>query len=171
MNNVAAVLGKVQDLTDQLQNRITPIIHQQAKVSDIVAAFANAPHSRIVYVVDNNEVLQGVITLGRIVRHVLVHYHDSSLDKKSLFSLAIAEKAEDFMQPESIRIDPQDDLETVLGEMIEHDVAELPVVDAEGKIIEDITIIDIISYYHKIKGSRYLDTHNHNDNHNDNSSG
>lgn len=162
MKDKPTPLGKVQDLINRLHNREPPVIYSQAKVSQIVEAFAQAPHSRIVYVVGNDKKLQGIITLGRVVRHVLVHYHDSSLDPRSVFNLALAEQAGDFMQPESIRIRLDDDLDAVLGEMIEHDVAELPVVDAEGRMLQDITMVDIIDYYRKVRGSHYLNNHNGN---------
>ena len=159
MKNDKSPLGKVVDLIGIINDRVLPIIHAENKISEIVTAFTNAPHSRIIYVVDQQNVLQGIITLGRIVRHVLVHYHACDLDRRSVFTLALAEKAADFMQPESIRITKDDNLEKVLEQMIEHDVVELPVVDELGRLVHDITMVDIMNYYHKVRGSQYLNNH------------
>ncbi len=65
-----------------------------------------------------------------------------------------------FMQPESIRVQPDDLTEDVLSSMIEHDVAELPVVDENGVLGGDVTMVNITGYYGEVKGSHYPDNHN-----------
>lgn len=94
-------LGKIADLLEVLKQREIPVVHERATVSEIVDAFVRSHHSRVLYVVDNEGRLRGVISLGNYVRHVFFLYHGPQIDTRSLISMVVSETAEHFMQREA----------------------------------------------------------------------
>ncbi|MBW2331006.1 MAG: CBS domain-containing protein, partial [Deltaproteobacteria bacterium] len=87
---------------EELKQRKIPVVHERATVSEIVDAFVVSHHSRILYVVDDEGRLRGVISLGNLVRHVFLLYHGPSIDTGSLISMVVSETAEHFMQREPL---------------------------------------------------------------------
>jgi len=145
-------LGKIADLLEQLKQRKVPVVPKRATVSEIIDAFAASDHSRILYVVDDELRFIGVLSLGNMIRHVFFHYHDPSIDSRSLISMVVSETAGDFMQREPIFAIHSEDIEDVLQRMIDHNVKEIPILDDEKRVIADLTIVDLLEYYKSVKG-------------------
>jgi CBS domain-containing protein len=145
-------LGKIADLVERLKQRKVPVVPKRATVSEIIDAFAASDHSRILYVVDDEGSFRGVLSLGNMIRHVFFHYHDPSIDSRSLVSMVVSETAGDFMQKEPMVTMLSDDVEAVLQRMIDHNVKEIPILDDEKRVIADLTIVDLLKHYKCIKG-------------------
>lgn len=146
-------LGKIADLVAQLKQRKIPVVHKRATVNEIIDAFAASDHSRILYVVDDELKFRGVISLGNMIRHVFFHYHDPSIDSRSLVSMVVSETAGDFMQREPMFALYSEDVEDVLQHMIDHNIKEIPILDDEERVVADLTIVDLLKYYKSVKGS------------------
>ncbi|MCD6388525.1 MAG: CBS domain-containing protein [Desulfobulbaceae bacterium] len=140
----------IGDLLPELREREIPLVPEEAGVKEIVEAFSSACHSRLLYVVDDNGRLQGVISLGHMVRHVFFHYHDSCPHIQNISSMAIAETARDFMQREPLAATLSDEVEEVLGRMIKHNVKEVPVVDEGQRVVGDLTMVDLLQHHEYI---------------------
>jgi len=145
-------LGKIADLLEQLKQRKLPVVLKQATVSEIIDAFAASDHSRVLYVVDDEWRFTGVLSLGNMIRHVFFHYHDPSIDSRSLVSMVVSETAGDFMQREPMFTIHSEDVEHVLQRMIDRNVKEIPILDDEKRVIADLTIVDLLKYYKSVKG-------------------
>ena len=145
-------LGKIADLVERLKQRKIPVVSKRATVSEIIDAFAASDHSRILYVVDDEGSFRGVLSLGNMIRHVFFHYHDPSIDSRSLISMVVSETAGDFMQKEPMVAMLSDDVEAVLQRMIDHNVKEIPILDDEKRVVADLTIVDLLKHYKCIKG-------------------
>ncbi len=145
-------LGKIADLVERLKERKVPVVPKRATVSEIIDAFAASDHSRILYVVDDEGSFRGVLFLGNMIRHVFFHYHDPSIDSRSLVSMVVSETAGDFMQKEPMVTMLSDDVEAVLQRMIDHNVKEIPILDDEKRVVADLTIVDLLKHYKRIKG-------------------
>jgi len=145
-------LGKIADLLEQLKQRKLPVVPKQATVSEIIDAFAASDHSRVLYVVDDEWRFIGVLSLGNMIRHVFFHYHDPSIDSRSLVSMVVSETAGDFMQREPMFTIHSEDVEDVIQRMIDRNVKEIPILDDEKRVIADLTIIDLLKYYKSVKG-------------------
>jgi CBS domain-containing protein len=145
-------LGKIADLVERLKQRKVPVVPKRATVSEIIDAFAASDHSRILYVVDDEGSFRGVLSLGNMIRHVFFHYHDPSIDSRSLVSMVVSETAGDFMQKEPMVAMLSDDVEAVLQRMIDHNVKEIPILDDEKRVVADLTIVDLLKHYKCIKG-------------------
>jgi CBS domain-containing protein len=145
-------LGKIADLVERLKERKVPVVPKGATVSEIIDAFAASDHSRILYVVDDEGRFRGILSLGNMIRHVFFHYHDPSIDSRSLVSMVVSETAGDFMQKEPMVTMLSDDVEAVLQRMIDHNVKEIPILDDEKRVVADLTIVDLLKHYKCIKG-------------------
>jgi CBS domain-containing protein len=145
-------LGKIADLVERLKERKVPVVPKRATVSEIIDAFAASDHSRILYVVDDEGRFRGILSLGNMIRHVFFHYHDPSIDSRSLVSMVVSETAGDFMQKEPMVTMLSDDVEAVLQRMIDHNVKEIPILDDEKRVVADLTIVDLLKHYKCIKG-------------------
>jgi CBS domain-containing protein len=139
-------LGKIADLLEQLKQRKLPVVSKRATVSEIIDAFAVSHHSRVLYVVDDEWRFIGVLSLGNMIRHVFFHYHDPSIDSRSLVSMVVSETAGDFMQREPMFAIHSEDVEDVIQRMIDRNVKEIPILDDEKRVIADITIVDLLKY-------------------------
>jgi len=150
MNGARDGLGKVADLMKTINDRPIPAVSANASTASIVDSFAGRRHSRIVYVLDEEDRLCGVISLGSLVRHVFFHYHDDSMDMPGIISMAIAETARDFMRRDPLSTTPSEGLEQVLERMIAHNIKEIAVLDERGRVLADLTLVDILERYQSV---------------------
>ena len=145
-------LGKIADFVEDLQQRKIPKVNEDASVSEILDAFVESNHSRIVYVVDDQERLKGIISLGNLIRHVFFLYHDTDINSSHLISMAVSETAKDFMLDKMFFALTSDDVESVLKRMIKQNIKEIAILDDEKRIIADFTMIDLLKHYKNAKG-------------------
>jgi CBS domain-containing protein len=146
-------LGKITDLMGELKQREIPVVSEGATVGAIVDAFVRSHHSRILYVVDAEKRLIGVISLGNLVRHVFFLYHGPQIDSRHIISMGVSETAEHFMQREPLFTGVSEDLEEVLQSMMKHNVKEIAVVDDEKRVVADLTMVDLLKHYKSVKGA------------------
>jgi CBS domain-containing protein len=149
-------LGKISDFLEKLQQRNIPKVNEDASLSEILDAFVDSDYSRIVYVVDNQERLKGIISLGNLIRHVFFLYHDTDISSRHLISMAVSETAKDLMLEKTLFALTSDDVESVLKRMIKHNVKEIAILDDEKRIIADLTMIDLLEHYKNAKGDILL---------------
>ena len=140
----------IGDLLPELRERTIPLVREEAGVRQIIEAFCSSCHARLLYVVDDGGRLQGVISLGHLVRHVFFHYHNSYIHTQNISSLAVAETARDFMQREPLAATLSDEVEEVLDRMIKHNVKEIPVVDEGQRVVGDLTMVDLLQHHEYI---------------------
>ena len=145
--------GKVADFLEESKPRHVPKVKEQDGVSELIDAFVQSDHSRIIYVVDDQERLKGIISLGNLVRHFFFHYHDTHIDSRHLISMAVSETAKDFMHENALVAQVTDDVEDVLKRMIKNNVKEIAIVDSDHRVIADLTIIDLLKYYKRFTDS------------------
>jgi len=144
-------IGTAQDLLVYIGNRPCPSVQEDASIETAVEALSQSVYSHIVYVTDETQVLQGVITEETLVKYLFIHYHDDMLDTRALISRALSEQASDLMRNERLKAVSSDDLDFILEEMIACKVDEVPVLDEDGRMLGDITMKDIIRYHRYMK--------------------
>lgn len=144
-------IGTARDLLVYIGNRPWPSVQENASIEDAVEALSQSVYSHIVYVTNETQILQGVITEEILVKYLFIHYHDDMLDTRALISRALSEQASDLMRNERLKAVASDDLDFILEEMIASKVDEVPVLDESGRMLGDITMKDIIRYHRYIK--------------------
>ena len=149
-------IGKVADFLKESKPRRIPKVKEHAGVSELIEAFVQSHHSRIVYVVDDQERLKGIISLGNLVRHFFFHYHDTHIDSRHLISMAVSETAKDFMHENALFALVTDEVEDVLKRMIKNNIKEIAILDSQKRVIADLTIIDLLKHYKRCTGKDLL---------------
>lgn len=138
--------GKIRDLLTGIKERILPLVSEEATVDEIINAYSRSSHSRLVYVVDKEKRLTGIISLGSLLRHVFFHYHKDCIDTRNLISMAVSDQARDFIEKEPVMARLSEDVKIVLQRMIRHNIKEIPVVDEKMRVIADLTMVDILQH-------------------------
>lgn len=138
--------ASVADLTDTVGSRDLPLVGPDAGVSEIIAAFDRARHARLIYVVDTKQHILGVISLGNVAKHLLFHLNETAIDNLHLVNMALAERAEDYIDRPTIYARPADNIDQILKKMLKAGIKEVPVIDSTGKLVADLTLVDIFKY-------------------------
>jgi len=137
----------VADMVALLPERLLPVIAEGAAAGEVVNGFADFQHSRLLYVLDAEGRLAGVISLGRMIRHVLNSYHEPRIHSRHLLNLLGSKTAFHLMQKETVSARLSEDLEKVLRRMIDNNIKEIPILDENSKVVADLTMVDILKYY------------------------
>ena len=123
--------------------RVTPqadLVNIEASIEDIIEKVSENPASRSVYVVDDKELLVGIISVKEILNIMGAKY----LKKRSV-AIAhgiLAKTAADIMRDPEFVI-PDDDLEVALKLSVMHGIEDLPVVD-KGKVVGNLDCFELI---------------------------
>lgn len=104
---------------------------------------ARNPHARGIYVVDNNGMVQGYLSLGVLIRHVIASRHKPHFHVRTLLSMITAKKVSDLMEKDIVVARENDTIEAVLDMMVVRNIKQVPLVDGEQKIIAVVSILDL----------------------------
>ncbi len=139
--------GTLVQLLDFIGLRPLPKVREDASIVEAIKVLQQSPHSTLVYVLDANRRLLGVITQEALVQWLFVHYHDDALTAHTLIRHAVSETARDLARNERLTARIEDAIEQVLEDMIASKLDEVAVVDDDGRLLGDITMKDFIGYY------------------------
>ena len=139
-------LCTVATLLESLPTRKLPLIAAAASIEEVVEAMLRFSHSRLLYVIDQDERLVGTISLGRLIRNVYYHNRIPQIHSRAIISMLTATSAEDIMQTSPITTTMTEEIAKVLRRMIELNIKEIAVVNNEKRVIGDLTIIDLLRF-------------------------
>ena len=137
---------KISELAAILKKRKLPLIHEDADIREVIDAMIRYECYRLLYVVDSNKKLTGVISLGVLSRHVFSPSHEPQIHPRFLISMITADKAKDIMQKNTLFTTEEEKVEIVLKKMIKRNVKEIPVLDREKRVVADFTIMDLLRF-------------------------
>ncbi len=126
------------------KNRHVALISQETPIPELAKAIEWHRHSRQLYVVDGQEHLLGNITLGRLVMYVFASSHGSNMNPRHVLELITCKTAGDLMTEGTVSARMEDEVGEVLERMVAGNVDEVPVVDDEGRVVADLTMIDLL---------------------------
>jgi Mg/Co/Ni transporter MgtE len=118
-------------------------ISGECKLDEASEQVTRNPQIRGIYVVDNQERLQGYLSLGVLIRHVIASRHRPQFHVRSLLSMITAKKITDLMERDIVCAHPYDTIESVLDRMVFRNIKQVPVVDEEHRIITVVSILDL----------------------------
>ncbi len=136
----------VSELVATLKKRSLPLIHEKANIKEVVDAMISFEHSRLLYVVDDDKKLTGIISLGALSRHIFSPSHEPQIHPRFLINMITAETAKDIMQKNTLFTTEEEKVEIVLKKMIKRNVKEIPVLDREKRVVADFTIMDLLRF-------------------------
>ncbi len=144
--------AKIRTLLPCISKRALPIVREGISIQDVIKAMIEFEHSRILYVVNEQEQLTGVISLGILVRQVFAPSHEPQIHARSLVGMITAETAKDIMQTKPIFAHKEEEVGSVLKKMIESNVKEIPIVDEARKLLGNLTMIDLLKFLSNSSG-------------------
>ncbi len=134
---------KIGDVLHKIGNLPYLTIHIDCTLEEASRKIADVGHLRTIYVVGHEERLQGILSLGELIRSLISAGHKPHFHARSLLTRITAKKAADIMDKYVVYARKEDDPNSVLERMIDNHIKEIPVVDENKKIIANIGIIDL----------------------------
>lgn len=137
---------KVSELVDTVGERQAPTVSSQASLREAVETFERQRHTRVLYVVDETERIVGILTAGSLLRHAETYGLTPQIHARRIPALLSGDTVEQIMIHHPITIKRSDTVGVAVRRMSETGAKELPVVDKNGRVTADLTIIDILYY-------------------------
>lgn len=135
---------KIREITIQLGGRDIPTVLETSLIEDVIKTMSRFLHSHLVYVVNERDELTGTISLGSIIRQVLCHKYEPKVHPRMLLGMVTHETAKDIMLKKPVVALEEEEVELVIKRMIDANVKEIAVINDEGQIIADVTMIDLL---------------------------
>ena len=128
----------------------TVIVGEGNTILEVLEKMLTEKEERVVYVVDEDNRLQGIITTGKLAQHFFHEeispsrgFHPSS----SILHYLTAEQAKDIMERDVVYCTEEETLESAVAKMFGKRVKKtIPVVDNEMHIVDALNIITIMEY-------------------------
>jgi len=139
---------KIRDLMQRIEGREVPAVFQDSTIEDVIEKIVRFPHARLVYVTDRDERLMGTITVGSLLRHLFPYHYEGRIHGRGILRYITAQKAKDLMDTHDIHATSDEEVDEVLERMAKSGVKEMAIVDEKGRILADITAVDLLRYYH-----------------------
>lgn len=127
------------------------VVPENTPIQEVIRRFAEQPELRGIFVVDSAKRLTGVITRTDLLAWASIAFGPPGLQSRFSFrrlvQLANATTAKEACHPHShlAAVSPNDGLDEALGRMVAHDLIDVPVVDAKGKILGDLRLTQILA--------------------------
>jgi len=134
---------KIGDVLHKIGNLPYLTIHIDCTLEEASRKIADVGHLRTIYVIGPEGRLQGILSLGELIRSLISAGHKPHFHARSLMARITAKKAADIMDKYVVCARKEDDPNSVLERMIDNHIKEIPVVDEDKKIIANIGIIDL----------------------------
>jgi CBS domain-containing protein len=134
---------KIGEIVKLVKEREVPTVAETSSLEAVLNTMHSFQHSRLVYVVNEKKKLTGTISLDMLVRHILPHKFEPRIHPRRLLEMVTHEIARDIMLKNPLTATEDEDVELVLKRMIDANTKEIAVLNSKGKIIIDLTMLDL----------------------------
>jgi CBS domain-containing protein len=134
---------KVRDLLPLSQTE-PAVVPAEASLREVAHKMVEDLKTREVYVVDRERRFLGVITLRRLARWAFASELPGELSPTELLDFLSSKTAGDLALRKPAYVREEDTLERLLGVMFRYDINEIPVVDAEGRIVGNLNMLELL---------------------------
>ena len=141
---------KIRELLATMDERELPLVEEHETIQGVLQKMLHHSHTRLMYVVDKEGTCTGVISLGTLIRYLFPQNFEPVVHACFIIPLITAETGKDIMNKGVIFATGEDDLDVVIKRMIKAEVKEIPILDREKKIIANLTMLDLLRYYHAV---------------------
>jgi CBS domain-containing protein len=138
---------KIKEIMQHIKDRELPCVSENSDISEVIRVAVLFPHTRLVYVIDEQKKLLGAITIGSLLRHLYPYHYDAKIHPRDILRNIIVEKASHLISSGNVTTSPDETVDVVLKRMASTGAKEIAVVDSDGRILADITAVDLLKYY------------------------
>jgi CBS domain-containing protein len=116
---------------------LEPVIRVQPNtvIIDLVKTFTENPASLVIFVVDKDDKLLGLISRKMIFQTVFSQHIKSDKPIRLLFKLLTAEVAGEIMITEIVTTTPEESIDDLIKKMVQHNFYQIPLVDSSGHLL------------------------------------
>lgn len=132
---------------EHIKDRELPCVSENSTISETIQVAVRFPHTRLIYVVDDQKKLLGAITIGSLIRHLYPYHYKDKIHSRDILRNIIVEKASHLMSSGNVNASPDETVDVVLKRMARTGAKEVAVVDSKDRILADITAVDLLKYY------------------------
>lgn len=129
------------------------LVYEDAILKDAVEAMTENLASRKVYVVDREGILKGVITTETMLRQVgykLGVRETGVISWLKYVSGILRENVTEYMEKNPVTITDDHKVLDALRKMVEYHLNDLPVIDADGRIVGELLSLELMLEAKKI---------------------
>ena len=128
-------------------DRDFPCVSKDSDINEVIRVAIRFPHTRLVYVIDEQKKLLGVITIGSLMRHLYPYHYKEKIHPRDMLRNIAVDNASHLMSRGNVNALPEETVDVVLKRMASTGAKEIAVVDSNGCILADITAVDLLKYY------------------------
>ena len=137
---------KIKEVMQHIGQRDFPCVSENSDISEVIRVAVHFPHTRLVYVIDEQKILLGVITIGSLMRHLYPHHYKEKIHPRDILRNIAVDNASHLMGSGNVNAMPEETVDIVLKRMASTGTKEIAVVDSDGRILADITAVDLLKY-------------------------
>ena len=137
---------KIREILEHIGDRDFPYVSENSDINEVIRVAARFPHTGLVYVIDKQKTLLGVITVGSLMRHLYPYHYEDKIHPRDILRNISVENASHLMSSGNVSASPDETVEVILKRMASTGAKEIAVVDSDGRILADITAIDLLKY-------------------------
>jgi CBS domain-containing protein len=138
---------KIREILEHIGDRDFPYVSENSDINEVIRVAARFPHTGLVYVIDKQKILLGVITVGSLMRHLYPYHYEDKIHPRDILRTISVENASHLMSSGNVSASPDETVEVILKRMASTGAKEIAVVDSDGRILADITAIDLLKYH------------------------
>jgi len=136
----------INEVMQHIGHRDFPYVLENSDISEVIRVAVRFPHTRLVYVIDEQKKLLGVITIGSLMRHLYPYHYKEKIHPRDILRNIAVDNASYLMSSGNVNALPEETVDVVLKRMASTGAKEIAVVDSEGRILTDITAVDLLKY-------------------------
>ena len=138
---------KLREILEHIGDRDFPYVSENSDINEVIRVAVRFPHTRLVYVIGKQKKLLGVVTVGSLMRYLYPYHYEDKIHPRDILRNISVEKASHLMSSGNVSASPDETVEVILKRMASTGAKEIAVVDSDGRILADITAIDLLKYH------------------------
>ena len=85
-----------------IDDRDLPCVAENSDIREVIRRAVDFPHTRLIYVIDDQKKLLGVITIGALMRHLYPYHYKDKIHPRDILRNIVVENASHLMSSGNI---------------------------------------------------------------------
>ena len=134
---------RIRAVLDKIERQPYLAVSAESTLEEVAEQITRKKQIRGIYILDKQGRLEGYLSLGVLIRNVVISRHQPRFHIRSLLAQVTSEKVADIMETHLIFARKDDPVERVLDSMADRNIKEVPILDDDRRIIAVAGILDL----------------------------
>ena len=134
---------KINEALDKIEGQPYLSVSADSTLERVAEQIRRQKQIRGIYVLDKHGRLEGYLSLGVLIRNVVISRNQPRFHIRSLLTQITSEKVADIMETRVVCARKNDSVERILDLMGDRNMKEIPIVDDDRRIIAIANILDL----------------------------